>query len=146
MINVTKFWMYNSRKLSFDRPISSIMQRSMRLFWAATSPCLNFVRWKCLKEFWNHKPLPESFAYFLWKSYYALFSNSSYFWRTVILPCRYYAKHIDELHVHCLIHFHRGTRGSVFFWDTMLQAGRSRVLFPMRSLDSSIDLILAAAL
>jgi hypothetical protein len=28
----------------------------------------------------------------------------------------------------------------------MLQAGRSRVLFPMRSLDFSIDLILAAAL
>jgi hypothetical protein len=29
---------------------------------------------------------------------------------------------------------------------TVLQAGRSRVLFPMRSLDFSIDLILPAAL
>jgi hypothetical protein len=31
-------------------------------------------------------------------------------------------------------------------WGTMLQAGRSRVRFPMRSLDFSIDLILQAAL
>jgi hypothetical protein len=31
-------------------------------------------------------------------------------------------------------------------WDTMLQPGRSRVRFPMRSLDFSIDLILLAAL
>jgi hypothetical protein len=31
-------------------------------------------------------------------------------------------------------------------WDTTLQAGRSRVRFPMRSLDFSIDLILPAAL
>jgi hypothetical protein len=29
----------------------------------------------------------------------------------------------------------RGTRGSVVDWDTMLQAGRSRVRFPIRSLD-----------
>jgi hypothetical protein len=32
------------------------------------------------------------------------------------------------------------------YWGTMLQTGRSRVLFPMRSLDFSIDLILPAAL
>jgi hypothetical protein len=31
-------------------------------------------------------------------------------------------------------------------WGTMVQAGRSRVQFPMRSLDFSIDLILPAAL
>jgi hypothetical protein len=37
-------------------------------------------------------------------------------------------------------------RGSVVGWDTMLQAGRSRVRIPMRSLDFSIDLILPAAL
>jgi hypothetical protein len=37
-------------------------------------------------------------------------------------------------------------RGSVVGWGTMLQAGRSRVRFPMRSLDFSIDLILPAAL
>jgi hypothetical protein len=39
-----------------------------------------------------------------------------------------------------------GTRGSVVDWGTMLQAGRSRVRFPMRSLDFSIDLILPATL
>jgi hypothetical protein len=38
-----------------------------------------------------------------------------------------------------------GARGSVV-WGTMLQAGRSRVRFPMRSLEFSIDLILPAAL
>jgi hypothetical protein len=36
--------------------------------------------------------------------------------------------------------------GSVVGWGTILQAGRSRVRFPMRSLDFSIDLILPAAL
>jgi hypothetical protein len=39
-----------------------------------------------------------------------------------------------------------GARGSVVDWGTMLHAGRSRVRFPMRSLDSSIDLFLPAAL
>jgi hypothetical protein len=37
-------------------------------------------------------------------------------------------------------------RGSVVGWGTMLQAGRSRVRIPMRSLGFSIDLILPAAL
>jgi hypothetical protein len=37
-------------------------------------------------------------------------------------------------------------RGSVVGWGTMLQAGRSRVRIPMRSLDFSIDLTLPAAL
>jgi hypothetical protein len=37
-------------------------------------------------------------------------------------------------------------RGSVVGWGTMLQTGRSRVRFPMTSLDVSIDLILPAAL
>jgi hypothetical protein len=40
----------------------------------------------------------------------------------------------------------QGERGSVFGWGTMLQAGRSRVRIPMRSLDFSIDLVLPAAL
>jgi hypothetical protein len=39
-----------------------------------------------------------------------------------------------------------GARGNVFGWDTMLQAAMSRVQFPMRSLDFSIDLTLPAAL
>jgi hypothetical protein len=39
-----------------------------------------------------------------------------------------------------------GARGSVVGCGTMLQAGRSRVRFPMRSLDFSIDLIFPAAL
>jgi hypothetical protein len=37
-------------------------------------------------------------------------------------------------------------RGSLVGWGTMLQSGRSRVQFPMRSLDFLTDLILPAAL
>jgi hypothetical protein len=37
-------------------------------------------------------------------------------------------------------------RGSVVGWGNMLRAGRSRVRFPMRSFDFSIDLILPAAI
>jgi hypothetical protein len=40
----------------------------------------------------------------------------------------------------------RGTRGSLVGLGTMLQAGRLRVRFPMKSLNFSIDLILSAAL
>jgi hypothetical protein len=40
----------------------------------------------------------------------------------------------------------KGACGSVVGWGTMIQAGRSRVRFPMRSLDFSIDLILPAGL
>jgi hypothetical protein len=39
-----------------------------------------------------------------------------------------------------------GTRGSVVGRDTMLQARKSRIKFPMTSLDFSIDQILPAAL
>jgi hypothetical protein len=39
-----------------------------------------------------------------------------------------------------------GARGSLVGWGTMLQAGRSRVRFPMRLLDFTVDLILPAAL
>jgi hypothetical protein len=39
-----------------------------------------------------------------------------------------------------------GARGSVVGWGAMLQAGRSRVQVPMRSLDFSVDLILPTAL
>jgi hypothetical protein len=42
-------------------------------------------------------------------------------------------------------YLHRA-RGSVVRWGTMLQAGRSRVQVPMRSLGFLIDLILSAAL
>jgi hypothetical protein len=41
-------------------------------------------------------------------------------------------------------HWEWGARGSAVGWGTMLQAGRSRVLFPMRSLDFSIELNLPA--
>jgi hypothetical protein len=41
---------------------------------------------------------------------------------------------------------HKGAHGSVFDWGTMVQAGGSRVRFPMRSLDFSVDLTLTAAL
>jgi hypothetical protein len=37
-------------------------------------------------------------------------------------------------------------RGRVFGWGTMLQARRSRVRFPINLLNSSISLILSAAL
>jgi hypothetical protein len=40
----------------------------------------------------------------------------------------------------------KGAHGSVVGWGTMLQAGRSRVPFPMRSFDFSIDLKFPAAL
>jgi hypothetical protein len=46
----------------------------------------------------------------------------------------------------CDIHTLLGARGSVVGWGTMLQAGRLRFRFPMRSLDFSIDLTLPAAL
>jgi hypothetical protein len=39
-----------------------------------------------------------------------------------------------------------GERGSVVGSGTMLQAGRSGIRFPMKSLDFSVDLILPAAL
>jgi hypothetical protein len=39
-----------------------------------------------------------------------------------------------------------GARGGVVGWGTMLQAGRSRVRFPMMLLDFSIDLIFPAVL
>jgi hypothetical protein len=41
---------------------------------------------------------------------------------------------------------HMSVRCSIVGWGTMLQAGRSRVRFLMRSLDFSIDLILPSAL
>jgi hypothetical protein len=44
------------------------------------------------------------------------------------------------------IRCHVRARSSVVGWGTMLQAGRSRVRFPMRSLNFSVDLILPAAL
>jgi hypothetical protein len=40
----------------------------------------------------------------------------------------------------------KGANGNVIAWGTTLQAGRSQIRFPMRSLDFSIDLILPAAL
>jgi hypothetical protein len=48
--------------------------------------------------------------------------------------------------IHSIICQAAGARGSVVGWGTRLQAGRSRVRFPMRPLDFSIDLILPAAL
>jgi hypothetical protein len=43
-------------------------------------------------------------------------------------------------------YYYLGARGSVVGQGTILQARKSRVRFPMRSLDFSIDLILPAAL
>jgi hypothetical protein len=54
-----------------------------------------------------------------------------YFWKFLIIAARTVSD---------------GARGSLVGGGTMLQAGRSRVRFRMRSLDFSIDLILPAAL
>jgi hypothetical protein len=48
-------------------------------------------------------------------------------------------------YIHTYVHI-QGARGSVVGSGTMLQAGKSRVPFPMRPLDFSIDLTLPAAL
>jgi hypothetical protein len=49
-------------------------------------------------------------------------------------------------HLPYAFYFIRPARGSVVGWGTMLQDGRSRVRFPMRLLDFSMDLILPATL
>jgi hypothetical protein len=54
---------------------------------------------------------------------------------------------ITAVYINLPIHFFTlGAHGSVVGSGTMLQAGRSRVRFPMRSLDFLIDLIFPAAL
>jgi hypothetical protein len=47
---------------------------------------------------------------------------------------------------HYKVHLQLWACSSIVVWGTMLQAGRSQVRFPMRSLDFSIDLILPGAL
>jgi hypothetical protein len=46
----------------------------------------------------------------------------------------------------CVVSVMGGTRGGAVGWGTALQAGRSRVQFPMKSLGFFIDIILPAAL
>jgi hypothetical protein len=53
---------------------------------------------------------------------------------------------ISGFDIFSLSSFIHGARSSVVGWGTMLHARRSRVQFPMRSLNFSIDLILPAAL
>jgi hypothetical protein len=60
------------------------------------------------------------------------------YWAT---PC-----HVPEDSNFIFASVRTGARGSVVGWGTILQARRSRVRFPMRSLDFSFDLILPAAL
>jgi len=45
-----------------------------------------------------------------------------------------------------LLHMFNWVRGGAVVWDTTLQAGRSRVRFPMESLQFFIYIILPAAL
>jgi hypothetical protein len=45
-----------------------------------------------------------------------------------------------------IITFSKGIRDSVADWGTTLQVGRMQVLFPMRSLDISFELILPGEL
>jgi hypothetical protein len=58
--------------------------------------------------------------------------------------CHVYSVTIDGVWVCNRIYWE--VRGSVVGWGTMLQAGKSQVRIPMRSLEFSIDLILPAAL
>jgi hypothetical protein len=46
----------------------------------------------------------------------------------------------------CVLPLKHGARRSVVGWGTMLQAGKSRARFPMKSLELSFNLILPAAL
>jgi hypothetical protein len=53
----------------------------------------------------------------------------------------------SSLLFHCIyLQYFNGARGSVVGWGTMLQTGRSRVRFPVRSLDFLINIIPPAAL
>jgi hypothetical protein len=72
-----------------------------------------------------------------------------------ILHCSCQGKKNDGRKFLALVFLHRnrnvykynmGALGSLVGWGTMLQAGRSRVQFPISSLEFSIDLILPAAL
>jgi hypothetical protein len=77
---------------------------------------------------WHSECIPEQYSYSFRRH------------ETNICRCR------TELQVHINILTWGFQRGSVVGWGTVLQAGRSRVPFPIRSLDFSIDLILPAAL
>ena len=48
--------------------------------------------------------------------------------------------------IYIYIYIYTAARGSAVGWDTALKAGRSRVRFPMVSLEFFIDIILPAAL
>jgi hypothetical protein len=52
----------------------------------------------------------------------------------------------DKERVNSNSRIENGARGNIVGWGTMLQAGRSRVWFPMNTLDFSIELIFPAAL
>jgi hypothetical protein len=51
-----------------------------------------------------------------------------------------------RFHENCSLSVYKGAHCSIVGWGTMLQARRSRVRIPIRSLNFSIDLILPAAL
>jgi hypothetical protein len=59
--------------------------------------------------------------------------------------CDYYGICL-YFYVYILVGKYIGARGSVVGWGTMLQPGMSRVRFPVRQLDFSIDLIFPAVL
>ena len=50
------------------------------------------------------------------------------------------------IYIYIYIYIYTGARGGAVGWGTALQAGRSRIRFPMVSLDFFIDIILPAAL
>jgi hypothetical protein len=103
-------------------------------------------------------PQPLSFPYVEKSSFIPIFKNIP-LWRdsernvsqhsSNLICCSLFRRcNFDSFNVHTFSKdiFYIGARGSVVGWGTTLQAGRSRVRIPMRSLDFSIDIILSAAL
>ena len=68
--------------------------------------------------------------------------NYYFIYYKTMVPCLQKAEITDFL----IIHIYVGPRGSAVGGDTALQVGRSRVRFPMVSLEFFIDIILPAAL
>jgi hypothetical protein len=61
-------------------------------------------------------------------------------------PASIALRHLNDSDVFNCIYADTGARSSMVCWGTMLPARRSRVGYPMRSLDFSVSLILPAAL
>ena len=68
------------------------------------------------------------------------------FSHTCYKPRPYRSSWFDQPNNSCLVQIMKGALGGAVGWGTVLQAGRSRIRFPMVSLEFFIDIILPAAL